>query len=375
MVIEDSKRKLNAQILDEAAEWLVEFNSGEAEPAARPKFDAWLRTSPEHVRAYLELLPIWEEGADLPLDVDADAEHFIAIAKTADNIVPLGVSAKAVSTPSKPGPITARSLERRAAIAASLVLMAAALGTLTWFHLPPDSTYSTQVGEQRSISLSDGSMIELNARSQVRIRFSKEQRSVDLIEGQALFNIAKDRTRPFVVTSEGTQVRAVGTEFDVYQKHGGTIVTVVEGRVAIVRDGLAASENSEGLARSPASPHLPAMDTSSSLFSGIVYLSAGEQLTVTPKVEKKTAHPNVIAATAWTQHRLVFDAATLGDVVEEFNRYNTRPLVLHDLALQNFPISAVFSSTDPASLVRFLQAQPGIRVTTNSAEIEIAARR
>jgi transmembrane sensor len=245
-------------------------------------------------------------------------------------------------------------------------------------QLTHGNTYATQVGEQRSISLADGSMIELNARSQVRIRFSKEQRSVDLIEGQALFHVAKDRARPFVVTSDGTQVRAVGTEFDVYQKHGGTIVTVVEGRVAIVREGLAAPENSDGLTSGSATPNLslhPDVDASSPVVPGIVYLSAGEQLTVTPKVEKKTTHPNVVAATAWTQHRLVFDAATLGDVVEEFNRYNARPLVLHDTALASFPISAAFSSTDPASLVRFLQAQPGIRVTTSSDEIGIAASR
>jgi transmembrane sensor len=119
----------------------------------------------------------------------------------------------------------------------------------------------------------------------------------------------------------------------------------------------------------------PTTGAPSPVFPGIVYLSAGEQLTVTPKIERKTTHPNVIAATAWTQHRLVFDAATLGDVVEEFNRYNVRPLVLHDTTLANFPISAAFASTDPASLVRFLQAQPGIRVTTSSDEIGIAASR
>jgi transmembrane sensor len=373
MDTEDNQRKLNAQILDEAAEWLVEFNSGEADPEGRPKFDAWLRTSPEHVRAYLELLPIWEEGAVLPLDADIGAEHFIALAKTADNIVPLGVSVKPASTPPKPEPIAAHSPGRRFTIAASAALVAAALGTLAWFQLVRDATYATEVGEQRSISLADGSMIELNARSQVRIRFSKEVRSVDLLEGQALFHVAKDHTRPFVVTSDGTQVRAVGTKFDVYQKHGGTIITVVEGRVAILRDDFAAAA---------ASDLLPSGSTASDGFARTefatpraVYLSAGEQLTVTRKVEQKTAHPNVIAATAWTQHRLVFDAATLGDVVEEFNRYNARPLVLHDTSLADFPISAAFSSTDPASLVRFLQAQPGVRVTVSNDEIEIAVSR
>ena len=374
MDTEDSKRNLNAQILDEAAEWLVEFNSGDADPEFRPKFDAWLRTSPEHVRAYLELLPIWEEGAVLPLPDDASPETFIALARNADNIVSLGVSAKGSAPPHpETASLVSRNVSRPLAIAASVALIAVALGTLTWFQLAHDNTYATQIGEQRRISLADGSMIELNARSRVRIRSSKDVRSVDLLEGQALFHVAKDHARPFVVTSDGTQVRAVGTEFDVYQKHGDTIVTVVEGRVAILRNDSASGATSNVLPSGSAAPD-------GSVGNGVdtaqaVYLSAGEQLTVTARVEKKTAHPNVLAATAWTQHRLVFDAATLGDVVEEFNRYNTRPLVLHSTALQNFPISAAFSSTDPASLLRFLQAQPGISVTTSSDEIGIAARR
>src|ERR1700722_9336749 len=99
MDTEDSKRKLNTQILEEAAEWLVEFNSGEADPSARPKFDAWLRASPEHVRAYLELLPIWEEGAAMPLHANASAEDFIALARNADNIASLGVLGKTYAPP------------------------------------------------------------------------------------------------------------------------------------------------------------------------------------------------------------------------------------------------------------------------------------
>jgi len=89
------------------------------------------------------------------------------------------------------------------------------------------------VGEQRSIALADGSIIDLNARSRIRVRLSKDERDVELLQGQALFHVAKDNSRPFVVRSDTTVVRAVGTEFDVYRKKNGTVITVLEGRVVV----------------------------------------------------------------------------------------------------------------------------------------------
>src|SRR6266853_2439337 len=96
---EEYKLKLNAQILEEAADWLVEFSTGEADVGARQKFDTWLRTSPEHVRAYLELVPIWEEGALPPPHPDAGPDALIALARSADNIIALTPKAVEVSQP------------------------------------------------------------------------------------------------------------------------------------------------------------------------------------------------------------------------------------------------------------------------------------
>src|SRR5882762_9696938 len=86
---EESKPHLNAQILEEAADWLVEFSAEDVDAGARQKLDTWLRTSPEHVRAYLELVPIWEEGARPPPHPDAGPDALIALARSADNLTPL----------------------------------------------------------------------------------------------------------------------------------------------------------------------------------------------------------------------------------------------------------------------------------------------
>jgi transmembrane sensor len=181
--------------------------------------------------------------------------------------------------------------------------------------------------------------------SKIRIRYSAHERTVDLLQGQALFQVAKDTIRPFVVHSGQTGVRAVGTEFDVYRKADGTIVTVVEGRVAVLR--------------TPESRN----------FSSL--LSAGEQITVSPTAARKTLHPNLAGATSWTQRRLVFDSASFAEVADEFNRYNERKLVIDPSALGTLHVSGVFSSTDPASLIRFLRDRPGLRVTETPTQIRI----
>jgi hypothetical protein len=106
-----------------------------------------------------------------------------------------------------------------------------------------------------------------------------------------------------------------------------------------------------------------------------VLLSAGEQVTVTPREVLPAPTPaDVAAATAWTERRLIFEGARLSDVAQEFNRYNRRQLVLEGTQLSDFHVSGVFSSTDPTSLIRFLRAQPGMKLTETDKEIRIAGQ-
>jgi transmembrane sensor len=244
------------------------------------------------------------------------------------------------------------------------------------------STYTTGIGEQRTIALSDGSRIELNARSRIRVRFSKQERDIELLAGQALFSVAKDSSRPFVVTSEEARVRAVGTQFDVYQRSSGTTVTVLEGRVAV----LTASPQAVGTAL-PRSAGMPSpgpesadRQTSGSAPSNLTFpgaypgvlVFAGEQVIVTAQLVSKPRKANTAVATAWTQRELVFDETSLTDVAAEFNLYNEKPLIVSDASLKDFHVTGVFSSTDPSSLLKFLRAQKGIRVQESGQGILIA---
>jgi transmembrane sensor len=360
------RSKFNAQIYEEACEWFIECRAGDLDNAARAEFDRWLRKSPEHQSAYLEIAAIWNAGPDLDPSNRWDLEKLIAQA-TDDpaNIVALERtrSNTVESVASRRVPLSAALTGRRlVAIAASIVLTTAALAT---YFLASGGVYATALGEQRSLALSDGSTVELNSLSKIRIRYGEHERAVDLLRGEALFHVAKDTSRPFIVHSGQTAVRAVGTQFDVYRKADGTIVTVVEGRVAILGEG----EGDEGLARSNEGQPSPMKHEGEQDLR--IFLTAGEQIIVSTKTALKTLHPNLAGATAWTQRQLVFESASLADVAEEFNRYNERKLVIDPSALDALHISGVFSSTDPASLSRFLQDRPSMRVTETPTEIRV----
>ncbi len=401
---QDKRTKFNAQISEEAAEWFVDFRLGNIDATARREFDTWIRSSPEHLRAYLETAAIWNEGSSLSAHRDLDSGALIALAHTEGNVVPLELDpSRTVRAASGKAPRSARV--RLFAIAASILLITAALAT---YLLAPRAVYATAVGERRILTLEDGSSVELNSRSRIRVRFAQSRRDVELLEGQVLFHVAKDPLRPFIVHSDTVRVRAVGTQFDINRKMTGTIVTVVEGRVAVYRDGASAtgtaitpaaidtkeSRQSPGPvsrrgattidagAPTPGSgsavkPESPAPGNSSSVSpehhagSAAIFLSAGDQLTVGDQaLPLQPQHASPAAATAWTQGQLVLDAVSLADVAEEFNRYSSRRLIVEDHGARPLQLSGVFA-TDPDFLLRYLRQRPDITIEETPTEVRI----
>jgi transmembrane sensor len=206
------------------------------------------------------------------------------------------------------------------------------------------------------VRLADGSTVTLNALSEIRVRLSKRERAIDLLSGQALFRVAKDKNRPFIVASGDNSIRAVGTQFDVNQKSSATIVTVVEGRVAVLSQESTSHAAVEALNVPPS-----------------IEVGAGEQVRLTSDRSLPRPHGvNVASATGWTQQLLIFESTPLPEVAEEFNRFNTRQLIVDDAALVGFNVSGMFPALDPASLPRllaFLREQPGIQVTEQGNRI------
>jgi ferric-dicitrate binding protein FerR (iron transport regulator) len=430
-----TRSKLNTQISEEASAWFVECRAGDLDRAGRRDFDDWLRKSPEHLSAYLEIAAIWNQGPSLDPQRKWPRDRLIqqALGAGGDNVVPLpGMTLRATHAPDTTvagagsAPVihptmaasaptnasgTARSNSaqgwlcswRRLAIAASVAGLAT-LGYLVMLEFSAP-TYATALGEQRSLQFADGSTVELNSRSKIRVKYSKQERDVELLRGQALFHVAHDTTRPFIVSVGGTRVRAVGTQFDVYKKSTGTVVTVVEGRVAVYpapqerpvgsgpmaeRESSSAEDSSSAqLSSGSALPSQPRRSVHATSLSPAAesraqpdfllgapsgrsfLLAAGEQLTVTPEAAEKALNPNIANATSWRDREVVFESASLSDVAEEFNRYNERQLVIKDPQALTFHVSGVFSSTDPDSLIRFLRQRSGVKVTEIGSQILI----
>jgi len=356
------RSRTDRRILAEASEWFVEFNAGEPTLEVHREFDAWLRRSPEHIAAYLGLVATWEGAARVPDGLAPDVRVLVEKAKSSDNVIewregadaaePANLTAAAVrseaqqSTPQIKAFHRTRSFLRVASIA---ILLSVALAAALTLFQQQSVTYATRIGEQRSITLDDGSLMEINSGSRVEVHFSHTERAIDLLQGQALFQVRKDQTRPFVVHSGSTTVRAVGTEFDVYRHRTSTTVSVLEGRVEVVKS-------------SQATP--------------LMQIATGEQATVPEStLPAQVPHKvNVAAATAWRQHRLVFQAAALAEVISEFNRYNVRQMILTDGRLSDIRVSGVFSSTRPDALVQFLREQPGVDIKETEHEIQVTSR-
>ncbi len=330
---------MNRQINEEAARWFVEFRTGDIDEAGRRDFDAWMRASPEHLRAFIEIAALWGHSGALDTDGRFPVDELIASAREETNVTSM------FRTPQP----TRLAAKRRIWLSAASVLVLVAGSLVSWFVLRERQTYSTEVGEQRSLRLADGSTVALNSLSRARISFSDSTRTVELLEGEALFRVVQDASRPFIVRAEGAVVQAVGTEFDVDKRSRGMVVTVLEGRVAVLTAGTPAD-------RGPMQPHP-------------VQVSAGEQMDTAAGSSQPT-RANVSSAIAWMQGKVILQSATLEEVAERFNRYTQRRLIAEDHGRAPFRLSGVFS-TDPDFLIRYLRARPDIQVSESATQIRI----
>ena len=342
-------------IAEQAAEWYLRMEEeGDASPAEREQFVAWLKASPAHIEEFMRVRAMHAQLAGIDADGLPDAEQLLCADES--NVVVLTGELTG-------GELHAAKKTRTPvywAVAASIVAVLFVIGftTLRLISPPPDldNRYITALGEQRSILLGDGSVVELNTQSQLNVYYTDATRLVELVAGEAVFDVAKDPTRPFRVDAGTAIVEAVGTRFNVYRQNAQTVVTVVEGRVAVSQPQL--SVNAPGTQEPGAIAELP-----------VIELVPGNQVAVSAAGAISTpAAVDTRKATAWTERRLVFDGDTLATVARELNRYNRQQLTISDPVLAQQTISGVFNANDPHTLFAFLEAVGGMRVETNPAD-------
>ena len=320
-------------VSQQAAHWWVVLHNVDASATEKREFAEWVARAPERVEACLRVARV--HAAVSRADVRwprTSAEDLVrdALASPDDSVVPL-----------RPHVHRKREEERRrpalrwAAGLAASTIAAASLGW--WLTLSRPEQFQTKVGEQRSVLLADGSRVTLNTASKIEVRLQADHRVVQLMQGEVLFEVAHDAQRPFDVHAGKVVVRAVGTLFDIDRRATRTAVTVVEGRVAMI-----AADSRTG--------NLPV-------------LSAGDRMVVDSAGPGALEHNvNLAEATAWTQHQLVFHHRPLGEVTDEFNRYNVGRIEIRSPSLREQEVTGTFRSNDVASFVAVLAGIPGVRV-------------
>jgi transmembrane sensor len=337
----------------DAAEWFARWREGDLTEAEREQFTGWLMEAPYNVRMYLSTVETWGvlQASSWPAESKA---HLLGVLRH-------GSEANVISLPRIDQPDRnvepahlASPARRRRRWAVINTIVAAALVSLGWYWIEARTTvYTTGRGEQRSIVLADGSVVQMNTLSTVAVHLDSSRRRVELRRGEAFFRVAHDSSRPFDVVTHFATVRAVGTEFDVYDRPDITSVTVVEGRVlvdSIINDTEPASASlNEPTLQSAGRPNHSAASHQA------VPVAAGQKITVSPGLEFAPVPASANRATAWIERRVVLDNDRVDTAISEFNRYQATQMQVHGSDLAGLRISGVFDVDDPTSFVKYLK--------------------
>lgn len=333
------------RIREEAARWFTRAHSGAFSDADRASRDAWLSADPMHRAEYAALDRVWQAAAAVPpARLRALTEPEIA-----------GAGARAGNRGAS------RSTAGRWIAVACVCLLGIGLGAmmlpsvmrspehvaqLTPSGTPPAQTQeiATRPGERRSVTLADGTVVELNTRTHIQVSFTAAQRNVTLLDGEAMFTVTHDASRPFVVDAGAGRITVTGTRFDVRRIEKRVAVAVESGSVKV-----------EGVHAQPAG----ATEKTSAL------LTKGLGTTVRPDGTVASAHPvDLSTALAWRDGKLIFQNATLADVVREVTLYRQSPVIVANDTLGQLRITSVFSSDNTDELLAALPQFLPVRVQT-----------
>lgn len=321
--------------IEVAIDWLVLLQGDSVTEDDWRDFDAWLTASPAHAMAYDQA-----QAFDQRLDLDARlAERArpaiapVAAAAASTNVIPLRPTRRIWLW-------SAGSAIAAAFVAGAILLPAGGFLGGREIH------YATGVGERRTIALEDGSRIELNAASRLTVRFERNIRHVRLDDAQAFFDVAKDSRRPFLVEAGDSQVRVVGTQFDVRHRDGQLAVAVQRGLVEV---------------RAASAPP--------------VRLRPGQGLShIEGQDDARAATVPVDEVTGWRQGRLIYRDRPLSEIVGDLNRLFPRPVKLADARAANMRLSGVLIVDEQDAMVSRLSHLLPVRTTTTNDAIVIRAR-
>lgn len=330
----------SARVEAAAADWLARRDGGHWGAQDETALQAWLAADTAHRVAFLRLQAAWQESARLQV---------LGAGRP-------GRREQMLQALAARPPRRAASRAHRWPWAVAATLAACTLaGAWLWHPLPrapqaPTQAYESGIGQLRDLVLADGSRVTLAAGSRIEVQLAPRARRVHLLQGEAIFAVAKDPARPFAVAARGYRAVAVGTRFSVRRDPGSVRVVVTEGTVRL--------EDAAGAAG--ASALLPAGSLALARTDGVLV--------------RNLALEDARRLLDWQQGWLVFRDTPLSEAVAEFNRYNARKLVLADERAGALRIGGSFRWDNEDGFVRLLEAGFPIRAEAADGRILLHAR-
>lgn len=303
----------------QAEYWFSLMQDAESARRHQANFQRWLQGNTQRQAAYQQLEEMWQA-------MDAWQQHpqFSCYVQAAEHAEP-------------------RRKLRPLKILAPAALACSALLVAVLIRQPDSQSYQTGLHKQE-VQLADGSHVVLNVQTSIKVSYSDQQRQIDFIRGQAIFSVAKDPARPFVVDFGQGSVTALGTQFEVYKQSSQTLVSLLEGQVKIksAHSATAGAQDNEMIVVNQNEHSVPQVSVSDTHLSKVVQSSQAQ-------IE------------AWKQDRLVFNDTPLALALAEANRYSQSEIKLGEPALADLHISGVFPSNNNSVLLKALEKYYPVR--------------
>jgi transmembrane sensor len=342
--------RISDQVADEAGCWDARLRSPDCTGADRTRFAEWRDASPEHREAFERLQTVLTglRRNIARAEVRALRDEALRAEKSSSPLKRVFAATAAIATLTVAAALWTNLPDRfqRAAWSESLAMTESLLG------LQQSEIYETGIG-QRSLSiLQDGSSVELDAGTRVKVVMSKRTRNVELVYGQALFQVAHDTKRPFVVRAADREITALGTQFDVRLDATSVRVTLIEGKVKVSGEP---SQNAAYLmpgqqlvARLPGAHE---KTVGKSVTSG----RSGPQDVSTLDGDALVRDVDIGKATGWRDGRIFLEDLTLADAVAEMNRHSPVQISVADPQIASLHVNGMFRAGEPRAFVAALE--------------------
>jgi transmembrane sensor len=313
----------NQEIDSRSADWAAKRDLGGLSPQEQAEFEAWLEADPRHLGAYGRAEAVLcrvERLNGLNVEGDSNEEAEQSTWSRRRIVVAGGVAA--------------------ALVAITVVAHRLSAGS-------QEDVYATEIGQMREVVLADGSIVSLNTNSEISVRFSKGARNVNLLRGEAVFDVAKNKHRPFIVSAGNTRVRAVGTSF---------MVSVLPKKPVqvLVREGVIEMRRADVEAKP-------------------VWASANMQAIARPGapiVTQAMPEEKLARDLAWQRGSIALDNQTLADAADEFARYSEVHIIVAP-SVSNRTVTGLFASHDPVGFAKAVTSVLKLRMEVKGREVRI----